>query len=281
MVAVGKAGPGCRKKVGMGFQYTALLTRTTPCSVSFPHLSQAFAPGFASSAISQMYRHTDKDPSRSIIASVILTLTLAASFAVVAQAAPEKAMPAPADALALLGRFDARSRTIRDFTARFTQTYRSGALGRAIVETGTVKVKRPSRMLFEYLTPDKKTFVADGDAYYFYVPKDKQVMVQNQRGDRRATARILAEGRLLENFKCVGEEADALGRKLLLAPREPDPDLTGISVVLDADSRLLALEIRDAEGSTSRLVFDGFKENVGLKDSEFHFEVPKGVEVIS
>jgi outer membrane lipoprotein-sorting protein len=29
------------------------------------------------------------------------------------------------------------------------------------------------------------------------------------------------------------------------------------------------------------MVFDGFKENVGLKDSEFRFDVPRGVEVIS
>jgi outer membrane lipoprotein carrier protein len=212
---------------------------------------------------------------------VILTLTLAASFAVAAQAAsPQAAVPLP-DAEALLTRFDARSRTVRDFTAKFTQTYRSGALGRAIVETGTVRVKRPSRMLFEYATPDRKLFIADGDRYYFYVPRDKQVMVQDQRGDRRATARILAEGRLLEHFKCAGEEKDTLGRKLILTPIEKDPNVARISVILDGDLRLLALEIKDAEGSTSRLVFDGFKENVGLKDSEFHFEIPKGVEVIS
>ena len=212
---------------------------------------------------------------------MILALTLAASIAVPVQVVPSKpAVPRP-DAETLLSSFDARSRTVRDFTAKFTQTYRSGALGRALVETGTVKVKRPSRMLFEYVTPDRKLFIADGETYYFYVPRDKQVMVQNQRGDRRATARILAEGRLLEHFKCVGEETDALGRKLILTPLEKDADVTRISVVLDAQLRLRALEIQDAEGSTSRMVFDGFKENVGLKDSEFRFEVPKGVEVIS
>jgi outer membrane lipoprotein carrier protein len=136
-------------------------------------------------------------------------------------------------------------------------------------------------MLFEYVTPDKKVFVADGETYYFYVPRDKQVMIQNQRGDRRATARILAEGRLLDHFKCVGEEIDALGRKLILMPLEKDANVTRISVVLDAQLRLLVLEIQDAEGSVSRMVFDGLKENVGLKDSEFRFDVPKGVEVIS
>lgn len=216
---------------------------------------------------------------------MISAFVLAASLAAASPAVPQAKAPALAagveDAQALLGRFDARSRTIRDFTAKFRQEYRSGALGRAIIETGNLKVKRPSKMLFEYLVPEKKLFVADGDSYYFYVPRDKQVMIQDQRGDKRATVRVLAEGRLLDNFKFAGEERDALGRKLLLAPLQPDPSVTRIAVVLDSQLQLVALEIQDAEGSVSRMVFDGMKENPGLKDAEFRFEVPKGVEVIS
>jgi outer membrane lipoprotein carrier protein len=182
---------------------------------------------------------------------------------------------------AVLESFDARGRTVRDFTAAFTQTFRSGALGRAIVETGTLRVKRPSRMRFDYESPEKKMFLADGISYYFYVPKDKQVMTRGQTGDRRAAARILAEDRILAHFRCVGEEADPLGRKFLLEPIEKDPDVKAVSIVLDAKLRLAAFEIKDAEGSTSRMVFENVKENVGLKESEFRFTVPKGVEVIS
>ncbi|MEO8359137.1 MAG: outer membrane lipoprotein carrier protein LolA [Vicinamibacteria bacterium] len=214
---------------------------------------------------------------------MILTLALAASLAAIAQPPSAKPEAGALDPQATLAAFDARSRSVRDFTGTFTQTYRSSALGRAIVESGTVKVKRPSRMLFEYQKPEKKLFVADGDSYYFYVPRDKQVMVQNQKGDRRATARILAEGHLLEHFNCTGEEADPLGRKFLLVPKdeEKDANVTSIAIVLDASLKLLALEIHNAEGSSSRMVFSAFKENVGLKDSEFRFNVPKGVEVIS
>lgn len=214
---------------------------------------------------------------------MILTLVLAASLAAEVQAPAPKAPAATNDVQAILAAFDAKSQKVRDFTAQFTQTYKSGALGRAIVETGVVKVKRPSRMLFDYEKPEKKLFVADGDSYYFYVPRDKQVMVQNQRGDKRATARILAEGRLLDHFRYVGEEADPLGRKILLAPveSEKDANVKRVAIVLDPSLRLLALEIQDAEGSTSRMVFTDFKENVGLKDAQFRFDVPKGVEVIS
>ena len=217
---------------------------------------------------------------------MISVFVLALSFAVEApldmRQPPGPSTPrAIENAQDLLSRFDAHTRTIRDFTARFRQEYRSGALGRAIIETGNLKVKRPSKMLFEYLAPEKKFFIADGDSYYFYVPRDKQVVVQNQRGDKRATARVLAEGRLLDHFKLSGEERDPLGRKLLLTPLENDPSVTRIAVIIDAQLRLMALEIQDAEGSVSRLVFDGVKENPGLRDVEFKFEVPKGVEVIS
>ena len=217
------------------------------------------------------------------VAALAALIALAAQSAPSGPPAPPPRPQPPAEAVALLRSFDERSRGIRDFTADFTQEYRSGALGRAIVEKGSLKVKRPSFMRFEYSTPEKKLFLADGDRYYFYVPRDRQVMMQNQRGDRRATARILAEGRLLEHFDCVGEEKDPLGRKLVLAPKpgEKDADVTGISIVLDASLRLVALEIRDAEGSRSRLIFSAFRENVGLKDTEFRFDVPKGVEVIS
>lgn len=208
---------------------------------------------------------------------------LATFLAGAAQAPAAKSVAGALDAQAALTAFDARNRTVRDFSGTFTQTYRSGALGRALVETGTVKVKRPSRMLFEYEKPEKKLFVADGDSYYFYVPRDKQVMIQNQKGDTRATARILAEGHLLEHFDCTGEETDPLGRKFLLSPKngEKDANVKSIAIVLDASLKLLALEIQNAEGSSSRMVFSAFKENVGLKDSEFRFDVPKGVEVIS
>ena len=202
----------------------------------------------------------------------------------VALAAPTAPAVSTADlteSKAVLESFDVRGRTVRDFTASFTQTFRSGALGRAITEKGTLRVKRPSRMRFDYESPEKKTFLADGTTYYFYVPRDRQVMTRGQTGDRRAAARILAEDRLLAHFRCVGEERDPLGRKFLLEPIEKDPDVKAVSVVLDAKLRLAAFEIRDAEGSTSRMVFENVKENVGLKETEFRFQVPKGVEVIS
>jgi len=42
-----------------------------------------------------------------------------------------------------------------------------------------------------------------------------------------------------------------------------------------------AIEIVDVQGSRSRFDFDGIRENLGLADKLFRFEVPRGVEVIA
>jgi outer membrane lipoprotein carrier protein len=80
----------------------------------------------------------------------------------------------------LVRRLEAHQARVGDLTARFVQTYRSGVLGREVVERGRVSIKRPGRMLWEYKDPEKKTFVADGKTFYFYVPADRQVIVRDQ-----------------------------------------------------------------------------------------------------
>ena len=66
------------------------------------------------------------------------------------------APPAPSPAEALARRIEARHRGVRDLTARFVQTYRSGALGREVVEKGVLSLKPPSRMRWEYRDPGEE-----------------------------------------------------------------------------------------------------------------------------
>jgi outer membrane lipoprotein-sorting protein len=68
---------------------------------------------------------------------------------------------------------------------------------------------------------------------------------------------------------------------LRLLPRRDDPEVTQAVLVVDAEARIRAIEIQDAQGSRSRFDFAGLRENVGVKDAVFEFEIPKGVEVIT
>src|SRR6185436_7919915 len=106
------------------------------------------------------------------------------------------------------------------------QTYRSGALGRTLVEKGELWLKRPGRMLWDYQSPEKKTFVADGQSFWFYVPADHQVVMRSQAGARGLPALLLSgQGRLTDEFDPGLEAPPQPGReRLRLTPRAQDPE---------------------------------------------------------
>ena len=187
----------------------------------------------------------------------------------------------PAEALAR--KVEARHRGLTDLTARFVQSYRSGVLGREVTERGTLSLKPPGRMLWEYREPERKTFVSDGRRFYFYVPAEKQVIVREQADLRGVPALLLAgRGDLLAQFSVTLGEGAAPGlRRLVLVPRKPDPELEQAVLDVDTTDRIHGIVVLDTQGNRSRFRFDDIRENVGLRDRVFQFQVPRGVEVIS
>jgi outer membrane lipoprotein carrier protein len=188
----------------------------------------------------------------------------------------------PSAAEALARRVEERQRSIRDLQGRFIQTYRSGVLGRDVVERGTVSIKRPGLMRWEYRDPEAKTFVSDGKSFYFYVPGDKQVIVRDQADSRGVTAMLLS-GRveILNQFDVGLETVPSGGVRLRLSPRKADGEVDRIYLDVDATDRIRSIEILDPQGNRSRFDFQDLRENVGLPDGLFHFDVPRGVEVIT
>jgi outer membrane lipoprotein carrier protein len=182
---------------------------------------------------------------------------------------PAPAATSPAEELAR--QVEAKHRTLADLTATFVQTYRSGMLGRAIVEKGTLSLKPPGRMRWEYREPERKTFVSDGRTFYFYVPADRQVIVRSQADSRGIPALLLSgRGEILTHFTVTEEPAPAPGiRRLRLVPREADPEIEHVLLDADAAARIRGIAVVDAQGNRS------------LDDALFRFQVPRGVEVIS
>lgn len=208
-------------------------------------------------------------------------LTAVCLTGVLLQVAAAPAAPAT-EAVALARRVEERHRTLVDLTARFTQSYRSGMLGREIREKGTVSLKPPGRMLWEYRDPEKKTFVSDGRRFYFYVPADRQVIVRDQADARGIPARLLAGTAKIGTDFDITEEAGRNGlRRLVLVPRVADPEVERVLLDVDSAARIRGIVVVDLQGSRSQFEFEDVRENVGLRDGIFRFQVPRGVEVVS
>ena len=182
----------------------------------------------------------------------------------------------------IVRRIEERQARITDLVARFEQSYRSGLLGRELVERGVVSIKRPGRMRWEYQEPEEKLFISDGETFYFYVPEDKQVIVQEQDEQRSLAARLLfGQGGLLEEFEATLEEPlEERVLRVRLTPRREDAELERAYIDVEPSGLVRAILLEDIQGNRTRFRFEDVKENAGLEDELFRFEIPSGVEVI-
>jgi outer membrane lipoprotein carrier protein len=183
-----------------------------------------------------------------------------------------------------------RYQTIKDFTADFTHTYEGGVLRRKTTERGSVLIKKPGRMRWSYTQPEQKVFVSDGLKIYMHVPADRQVTVSSMPGDDKASTPILflvGKGDLVRDFTVsyaepiTGVTFPADAHALKLTPRTKVPEYEWLVLVVDKSFKLQMLVARDSQSGTSVFTFTNLKENVGLKDSQFNFTIPRGADVIT
>jgi outer membrane lipoprotein carrier protein len=214
--------------------------------------------------------------------SVVMAAVLSTAPAAALQPATSRA--ATDLAQALQRKYDG----IRDFSADFVHRYRGGVLRREAVERGTLLVKKPGKMRWEYQSPERKLFVSDGTTLYSYLPADKQVMVSTVPDDTSASTPALflaGRGNLTRDFDVsfteVPEGLPADTQALKLVARTPQAEYEWLVLSVDPATLVLrGLVAADLQGGTSSFTFTNLKENTGAVDRQFAFEIPKGVDVV-
>jgi outer membrane lipoprotein carrier protein len=187
---------------------------------------------------------------------------------------------------AVARRLQARYNEVRDFTADFEQTYRGGVLRTKTTERGSVAIKKPGRMRWVYLSPEKKEFVSDGRKIYTYIQADKQVIVTDVPTDDRASTSALflaGKGDIVRDFVPAFASSPVPGmRALKLTPRKAQPDYEYLTIAVDpASFQLRGLSTHDRQGGEATLVFSNLKENQQVPDKEFVFRIPRGATVVN
>ena len=175
---------------------------------------------------------------------------------------------------------------VKDFSADFTHTYEGGVLKKKSTERGTVQIKKPGKMRWEYTAPDKKTFVSDGHTIYSYIPADKQVIRAPVPSDDEATTAVLflaGKGNLTRDFTVsYGDTAGDGTWALRLDPKQKQRDYDWLVLGVDPKTmQIRSLTAADQPGGRSTFQFSNYRENTGLADEIFKFKIPRGVDVIT
>lgn len=226
----------------------------------------------------------------------------AAAFATLVVAAAPAAKPAPApaaasapakadDSDAWATRVQKAYEGVKDLSADFEQVTRfKGAAGYGPKSTGTIEVKKPGKMRWEFATPEKKSFVSDGKTLWMYDGEENQVIVNEfMQETTSVTALNFLEGLgdLKKSFTVTiaAAPADATVKDavfLTLTPKDAaDVQFTSILLAVDRKTGLAnEIFLTDPMGSQTRLTLAKLTRNKGLADSRFVFEIPKNAEVI-
>lgn len=202
----------------------------------------------------------------------LLLLTLATPAA--AQTSPS----AQEVAASLQRKYD----TIKDFSTDFVHTHEGGVLKRKREERGTLLVKKPGKMRWNYKFPDEKVFVSDGVRLIQYFPEENRALVSGVPDDDQAAVLFLAgRGSLTRDFTVTfGPGAAAGSWRLRLEPKQPQPEYDWLEITAARETfQLQSLTVAEKQGSRSTFVFTNFKENPGLADKTFAFSIPRGAEI--
>ena len=172
-----------------------------------------------------------------------------------------------------------------DFSSYFVQESTLKAMDITDVASGSIFVKRPGMMRWEYDKPDRQTIITDGKKLWVYKPDDNQVMIGKAPsffGDGKG-AGFLSDMKLIcEKFKVNFEkEKSDHDYVLKLLPKEQTIGIAKIYLAVSKTTfkikKIITLNEYDDE-TVIELVNSKF--NLNLDESLFRFIVPEGTDVI-
>jgi outer membrane lipoprotein carrier protein len=175
---------------------------------------------------------------------------------------------------------------IRTLQAEFTEFYRGAGMERT--ESGTLWLKKPGKMRWEYRSPKEKLFVSDGKDAWFYLPGDRQVRKAPVRklDDLRSPLRLLlGKTRLeqeLQGLSLASDVAPLIAGNIVLrgVPKGMADRASQVLLEITPDSRIVRIVIEQVDGSVTEYRFDQQRENVEISDQQFRFNPPAGVEMV-
>ena len=187
-----------------------------------------------------------------------------------------------------LNALEQAQRRVADLRAPFRQLAHNKTLNQTIEARGTLYLKKPGRLRWEYQTPTPQEIVSDGARLWIYTPELKQVNVSAAPAALVGPAGSFLQGlgQVREHFDPrflnPAQATDADGLVVLdLVPKRPQPLMSRLIVSVDPRTWLVRQAvIHDELGNTVTVRFGDTVVNSGLSDSLFVFVPPPGVAVV-
>jgi outer membrane lipoprotein carrier protein len=190
------------------------------------------------------------------------------------------------DVKALAAAVDAHYNHLRSLQAEFTELYSGSGMERT--ESGTLWLKKPGKMRWEYRSPKEKLFVSDGKDAWFYVPQDGQARKEAAKkleDVRSPLAFLLGKTKLEKELRGLSLAPDVqplqAGNLVVRGvPQGLGEQITEIVLEITQEHRIARIVLQDVDGASTEYRFSEQKEDGAVADSRFEFKPPAGTEVV-
>lgn len=193
--------------------------------------------------------------------------------------------PAP-DAKTLAAAVDAHYNHLKSLQSEFTELYRGAGMERT--ETGTLWLKKPGKMRWEYRSPTEKLFVSDGKDAWLYVPADHQARktaAKKLEDIRSPLAFLLGKTKLekeLQGLSLAPDVSPAQPGNVVMrgVPQALADRVSEILLEITPDYRIARIVVQEVDGSATEFRLSDSKEDVAIGDGSFEFRPPAGTETV-
>jgi outer membrane lipoprotein carrier protein len=191
-----------------------------------------------------------------------------------------------ADVKALAAAVDAHYNALQSLEADFTEVYRGAGMDRT--ESGTLWLKKPGKMRWEYRSPKEKLFLSDGKVVWFYVPADRQATKEPAKkleDLRSPLAFLLGKTKLEKELRGLSlapdvtpiESGDVVLRGV---PQAIAEQVSEVLLEITPEHEIRQITLQDVDGSATEYRFTDQKGDVAVANVQFEFRPPAGTEVV-
>lgn len=185
---------------------------------------------------------------------------------------------------ALIDAVEKRYGTVADVKAKFVQYSYFAGLDKGEKSFGAVTFRKPGMMDWRYEGPEVQRFISDGTTMWFHQPEDNQVTIaafNNSFQSDLPVSFLLGLGKIRESFAVERACKAAQGTLIELQPKSEQADLQRLRLLVRSDDYVpIGAQVLDVGGNETSIRLAGLALNSGIKESQFSFIIPKGVDII-
>ena len=152
-----------------------------------------------------------------------------------------------------------------------------------VTESGTLRLRKPGRMRWDYTDPAGKLFLSDGKNVYLYTPANKEVekfKMRESEDMRVPLAFLLGKLNFDKDFQDFQARQEGGLTWLAAKPKSENLPFTNIEFGIAPDFRIERVKATSYDRSVTEFAFDEEKVNPSLDSKVFHFQMPAGAKLV-